>query len=60
MGTYVYVVVMYDSSHSTGMYDVMVHTPVAIYNSYELHGQYYQVAKPHTYIHTYIHNKNYM
>ena len=51
MGTYVYVVVMYDSSHSTGMHDVMVHRPVAIYNPYELHGQYYQVAKPHTYIH---------
>ena len=56
MGTYVYVVVMYDSSHSTGMYDVMVHTPVAIYNPYESHEQYYQVAKPHTYIH----RKNYM
>ena len=60
MGTYVYVVVMYDSSHSTGTYDVMVHTPVAIYNPYESHEQYYQVAKPHTYIHTYIHKKNYM
>ena len=55
IGTYAYVVVMYDSSHSTGMYDVMVHTPVAIYNPYESHAQYYQVAKPHTYIH----RKNY-
>ena len=34
------------------VHDVMVHTPVAIYNPYESHGQYCQVAKPHTYIHT--------